>query len=134
MEASDGGAARAGGNLFHLRNCGLEGMFVAMSQSITMASTVVATPEQISCDLKGEAVILNLSNGGYYGLNPVGARIWELIQEPRTVAEVQVALVDEYDVEPDRCASDLLTLIREMIDESLIEIRPAPEAPHDSAR
>ena len=44
---------------------------------------MVATKDQVSCDLAGEAAILNIKSGVYYGLDPVGARIWNLMQEPR---------------------------------------------------
>jgi hypothetical protein len=50
--------------------------------TISLETTVVATKEQASTDLGGEAAILNLRNGVYYGLDPVGARIWNIIQEP----------------------------------------------------
>ncbi|MEI7827551.1 MAG: PqqD family peptide modification chaperone [Euryarchaeota archaeon] len=67
-------------------------------KKIALETTVVATKEQASADLGGETAILNLKNGVYYGLDPVGARIWNLIQEPRTVREVREMLLKEYDV------------------------------------
>jgi len=54
-------------------------VFVFLSEE----SRLVVSKDQVSCDLAGEAAILNLKNGVYYGLDPVGARIWNLIQEPR---------------------------------------------------
>jgi hypothetical protein len=84
---------------------------MSMSPTISDRSVVVATKDQVSCDLAGEAAILNIKNGVYYGLDPVGARIWNLIQEPRAFAEIQNAITDEYDVEPERCARDLKSLV-----------------------
>ena len=89
---------------------------------ISCGSIIVAIKEQVSCDLAGEAVILSLKDGVYYGLDPVGARIWSLIQEPRTLVEVRDAITDEYDVEPERCESDLLKLVRQLADNGLIEV------------
>ena len=51
--------------------------------------TVIVSGSQISCKLAEESVILQLEEGMYYGLNSVGARIWELVQEPRTVREIR---------------------------------------------
>jgi antitoxin component of MazEF toxin-antitoxin module len=96
-------------------------------QSIAGNSVVVAIPDQVSCDLGGEEVILSLKNGIYYGLDPVGTRIWALLQQPRTVTEVLDALLERYDVEPARCERDLLALLEEMAAEGLIEVRD--EAP-----
>ena len=77
---------------------------------ITAATTVVVSKDQVSCDLAGEAAILGLKNGVYYGLDPVGARIWSLIQVPVVVSAVRDAIVQEYDVEAERCERDLLDL------------------------
>ena len=87
------------------------------------SSIVVAAKEQVSCDLGGEAAILNLKDSVYYGLNTVGVRIWELIQEPKTTNEVLAILLEEYDVESDRCQRDLLALLQELAAHGLIEVR-----------
>ena len=50
---------------------------------------VVAAEDQISRDLDGEAVILNMKSGVYCGLNEVGARIWQLIQKPMSVTHIR---------------------------------------------
>ena len=96
-----------------------------MSPTISDRSVVVAAKDQVSCDLAGEAAILNIKSGVYYGLDPVGARIWNLMQEPREVAEIQKAITDEYDVEPDRCARDLASLLEKLLAEGLIEVKNA---------
>jgi hypothetical protein len=57
-----------------------------------------------------------------YGLDPVGARIWKLIQTPRTVREVRDTLLEEYDVEADRCEEDLLDLLKQLVKNDLIDI------------
>ena len=67
--------------------------------------------------------VLNLKNGVYYGLDEVGARIWNLIQEPKAVSEIRDVLLDEYEVEPERCERDLLTLLEELVAENLVEAR-----------
>jgi hypothetical protein len=56
-------------------------------------------------------------------LDPVGAHIWKLLREPRSIGELRDALVDEYDVEPPRCEQDLLELLEKMRGEGLIEVR-----------
>ena len=86
-------------------------------------STVVAVPDHLSCDLAGEAAILNMKNSVYYGLNTVGARIGNLIQHPVNVEQVRDTLVNEYNVEPGRCESDLLALLEELHREGLIKVQ-----------
>ena len=82
--------------------------------------------DQVSCDLAGDTAILDLKSGEYYGLNPVGARIWDLIQESRSVTDVLNIIVDEYDVEAESCERDLLALIAELQGKGLIVVKDAP--------
>lgn len=88
---------------------------------ISLRTTIVAAKEQISCDLLGEAVILDLKSGIYYGLDEVGARIWALLQEPRQVNEILNALLEEYDVDLPRCEIDLIGLLRQLRAVGLVE-------------
>jgi Coenzyme PQQ synthesis protein D (PqqD) len=94
-----------------------------MSSMISDRSVVVAAKDQVSCDLAGEAAILNIKSGVYYGLDPVGARIWKLMQEPRAVAEIQKTIIGEYDVKAEQCASDLFGLLEKLLAEGLIEVK-----------
>ncbi|HLJ24911.1 MAG TPA: PqqD family peptide modification chaperone [Candidatus Acidoferrales bacterium] len=94
-----------------------------MSSTISDRSVVVAAKDQVSCDLAGEAAILNIKSGVYYGLDPVGARIWNLVQEPRKVLEIQDAITNEYEVEPEQCARDLVGLLEKLLAEGLIEVK-----------
>ena len=83
---------------------------------------IVASQQQVSCDFSGEAAILNLKNGVYYGLDPIGARIWNLIQEPRTLAELRHILIAEYDVGAARLDSDIRDLLERLAENELVEI------------
>jgi hypothetical protein len=94
-----------------------------VKRTLSTSSSVVAAKDQVSSDLGGEVAILDLKAGTYYGLDTVGARIWGLIQEPRTVREIRDVLVSEYEVEPGRCESDLIALLQRLADEGLIEVR-----------
>ncbi|MFZ0882217.1 MAG: PqqD family peptide modification chaperone [Candidatus Acidiferrales bacterium] len=96
-----------------------------MDAPLSLHAIVVAAPEQISCPLGEEAAILNLKNSVYYGMNPVGARVWELLKQPKRVSELRDVLLDEYEVEQERCAQDLLALLQKMREEGLIEVQAA---------
>src|SRR2546423_1706236 len=93
-----------------------------MKVQISKSATVVVAKNNIWCDMIGEAVILNLQTGTYYGLNPVGARVWNLIQEPTTVNTVLESLLEAYDVVPDRCEGDLFSLLQDLAAKNLIVI------------
>ena len=83
---------------------------------------VVAAKDQVSRDMAGEAAILNLTSGVYYGLNPIGARIWNLIQEPKTLGEINETILREYEVNTDRCEADVRALLSQLAEQGLVEI------------
>src|SRR5690348_4964282 len=82
-----------------------------MMSRLTLATIVAARSQQVSADLEGEAVILDLERGRYYGLNEVGARVWSLVQEPRSVSEIRDCLLGEYAVDASQCEADLFALL-----------------------
>ena len=93
-----------------------------MPVALAIESRVVASKDQVSSDLGGEAAILNLKNSVYYGLDPVGARVWQLIQEPVTFGQIRDVLRAEYDVEPARLEADIRDLLQELAEQGLVEI------------
>jgi hypothetical protein len=88
-------------------------------------SIITATKHQVSCDLSGEAAILNLSDGVYYGLNAVGSTIWNLLQKPVSVSEIRTTILNEYDVDAARCDEDMQKLLSELIAHGLAEVSGA---------
>lgn len=95
------------------------------SLTLDEADTLVAAPDQVSCDIGNQTAILNMKNGVYYGLDSVGSRIWELLQQPRRFPEIEAVLQTEYDVEPSRLAREVLELCGTLANAGLIEIRDA---------
>lgn len=95
---------------------------------MSLDSIVVATKNHVSCALDDEAAILNLENSVYYGMNVVGTRVWNLVQQPLSIRAIRDAIVDEYDVTPEQCESDLLPLLERMKAVGLIEIKAVAAA------
>jgi hypothetical protein len=86
-------------------------------------SRVAISPDQMSAELDGEAVVLNLKDGVYFGLNPVGTRVWALLKAaPRSVAELRQAMLAEYDVAFDQCDADLRALLGALKEHGLVDI------------
>lgn len=96
-----------------------------MPETLSLKSVVVVAKDNVSCSLGEEAAILHMRSGIYYGLDPVGARVWNLLERPRSVEELRAALIEEYEVEPAKCEGDLLALLERLSTEGLIEVRSA---------
>jgi hypothetical protein len=99
-------------------------MLVSSAIEISMSTVVVASEQQISCDVADEAVLLSVQSGDYYGLNPVAASIWRLIQQQGTLADVRDALLAEYSgIEPQVCEQEIVAFVAEMLALELVEVR-----------
>jgi hypothetical protein len=94
-----------------------------LGTTISTHSIVVASRDQVSCELAGEAAVLDVKKGAYYGLDAVGAYVWTLLKEPRSVSEIQLAIAQEYDVDPEQCKRDVLALLAQMEGEGLIDVK-----------
>jgi hypothetical protein len=80
-------------------------------------------PDVLFRDLNGEAVILNLTDGKYYGLDEVGTRMWELLSESGRLDQTFQTLLQEYDVAPDQLQTDLLRLVDELVSRGLLDVK-----------
>jgi hypothetical protein len=90
--------------------------------TVTENSTVVATTGQVSTELDGRAVILDVTSGTYYELNEVGSRVWTLIQSTIQVTDIHEQLLAEYEVDPELCMQDLLALLRQLASVGLVQV------------
>jgi hypothetical protein len=71
-------------------------------------------------ELDGEAVILDLDTGTYFGLDAVGTRIWQQLDRREPVDAVVAALVEEFDVAPETARADVDRLIAQLVDKGLL--------------
>jgi hypothetical protein len=93
---------------------------------ITSESILVAADHQVSCDVDDEAALLNLDTGVYYGLNPVGAYIWKLVQSPVTFGVLRERLSDEFPGQP-TIEDDLREFVDEMVSAGLVQLEVATD-------
>lgn len=89
---------------------------------MTAESTISKSSQLSSVDVKGEAVILDIDSGNYYGLDGVGARVWELLERPRTLGEICDVVLDEYEVSREVAESDIRGLIAELGEKGLVKV------------
>jgi len=83
---------------------------------------LTASPRHLSCGLSEEAVILNLDNGLYYGLNEAGSHVWERLKSGTTFGGLVDALFDRFDAPRATIEDDLRALLAELQQQGLIHI------------
>lgn len=77
--------------------------------------------------LGGEAVLLNLASGTYFGLDDIGTRMWQLMSEHGSTDKVVEVMLEEYEVEESLLQRDLDKLVKDLTDNGLVKL-DAPEA------
>jgi len=76
----------------------------------------------LSQEVSGETVLLDLNSENYFGLDEVGTRIWQLLQEYGDLQKVYDTVIKEYDVDEEQLTKDLDELMAKLVEVGLIEI------------
>ncbi|HNX51550.1 MAG TPA: PqqD family protein [Thermoanaerobaculaceae bacterium] len=97
-----------------------------MSGRLTEWTVVQSSGRQTVADLGTDLAVLKLDTSVYYTLSGSARWIWELLRNPTPVAEINRQLCERYDVEPARCREEVLTLLEQLVDEGLVEVRADP--------
>ena len=85
--------------------------------------TKLTVPEQVMFrDLAGEAVLLELDSGRYYGLNESGTRMWSLLVQHGRIGLALRDLLQEFDVPPERLEKDLLFFVETLASRKLLNL------------
>jgi hypothetical protein len=72
-------------------------------------------------EVSGETVLLDLASEKYFGLDPVGTRVWQLLNDGQGFAAMVDVLLEEYDVERARLEADVRDLLGALLEAGLIE-------------
>ena len=81
---------------------------------------ITISEEALSQEVNGETVILDLKSESYFGLDEVGTRVWQLLQEHGDLQKVFDAMLEEFDVDANTLASDMKNLVDDLIEKGLI--------------
>lgn len=88
---------------------------------ICSESIIRRNEDLLSSDIDGEIVMMSIENGSYYGVNPIGSRIWDIVRNPVKVSDIISVLLKEYDVSKDICENDVLTFLNTLYNEHIIQ-------------
>jgi hypothetical protein len=92
-------------------------------ERLSLGTVVCAAPNQVSTRVGDDAVVLDLDRSLYYSLDAVGARIFELLQEPTSLGAVLDRVVAEFEVDAETARADLFALVESLVERNLVEAR-----------
>ncbi len=90
--------------------------------SVSLPTQITMNPDILFQELEGETVLLNLANEQYFGLDDIGTRMWQLLDEQDNVEAVVSQMLSEYDVDAETLRADLATLINSLVEAGLVTV------------
>jgi hypothetical protein len=87
---------------------------VKLSDKIAVSDNVVGR------EVGGETMLLDLASGTYFGLDAVGGRFWQLLEEGKSALEARDTLLEEYEVGADQLERDLEALLANLAEHGLV--------------
>lgn len=93
-----------------------------MKTKLTELSKVKRNPAMVTSNIDGEVVMMSVENGEYYGLDEIGTRIWDLLENSLSVSELVDKLTEEFEVEKDDCTRDTLEFLNDLLARNLLVV------------
>ena len=87
---------------------------------MNLKQSVILSEDALFQEVSGETVILDMASETYFGLDAVGTRVWQLMQEKAALQPVFDSLLQEYEVEPETLERDLADLLASLEEAGLI--------------
>jgi hypothetical protein len=88
---------------------------------LTLDTAWQLNPDQVAVGMDGDIVTMNIQRGDYVGIyGVVGPRVWELLKNPVTLAELVATICAEYEVDAATCESDLRLFLKQLVELDLI--------------
>lgn len=95
---------------------------MSSKETLDINSAVARNEGIIFSNMDEETVMMSIEKGEYYGVNPVGRRIWELLETPVTVSAMCDTLCGEYNIEPEQCSKDVLAFLEQLSAKDVIKV------------
>ena len=96
--------------------------------AVSLDDRIKVSADAVCKELGGEAVVLDLASGMYFGLDETSTRLWQLLQDRSTLRAACERLREEFDVEPARVEQDAIDFVRQLADAGLVTIVPSSQA------
>lgn len=89
---------------------------------VAQSTVFVRSEDMLASDMDGEVVMMSIERGEYYGLNTVGTRIWQALEQPVTVAEIVAMICADFEVEREPCERDVRAFLEDCRARSMVAI------------
>jgi hypothetical protein len=90
--------------------------------AISLDHRVAVGPDVLIRPIGDELVLLNVKTETYFGLDPVGTRMWTVLLEADSIGTACDALLLEYDIDADSLRCDVEALVGGLVARQLLTL------------
>jgi hypothetical protein len=94
---------------------------VTTSADIDPQTALARSEGILYSEVDGNVTLMSVETGRYYSLRDVGARIWALLEQPRSPEQICNQLIVEYRVDRERCEDEVISVLRQMATEGILD-------------
>ena len=88
--------------------------------TLNLTSRVKKNDEIFSSVVDKDLILFDPTHGAYFGAGRVGSKIWELLDEERSVRALCDKLCVHFDIEPETCVPETLAFLEQLREQDLI--------------
>ena len=83
-------------------------------------TTLAQGTDHVETAVGDQIMMMHIENGKYYALEGTARRIWELLEQPKTLNDVVSDLVGEYEIDSEECRADVSVFVRDLMENGLV--------------
>lgn len=84
------------------------------------ASQFSRSPQIVGSLVEDEYILMSIDAGEFYTIDGPAAHIWQVLEQPQTLAALIAELMDAFEVDAQTCRADTVEMLAEMLDQKLI--------------
>jgi hypothetical protein len=92
-----------------------------MTISITTDTVLTRNPAILFNDFDDGIMMMDIESGLYFDVDPVGGRIWALLEQPSSLSEICKSLVNEFEVDEPSCIADTAEFLNDLVEKGLLK-------------
>ena len=79
-------------------------------------------PDLLAVDMDGDLVMMSIERGNYYGVGGIGPHVWQLLETPRTTAELIDDICQEFEVDQTTALADVEHFLADLVEHGLVTV------------
>ena len=87
---------------------------------MNLDSRLEVSSSVVTREIGDEMVLMDLESGTYFGLDAIGGRAWQALEDGQTIEELCAQIEREFDVSPEQLRDDMISLAKKLFEHKLV--------------